>query len=88
MSFGGRSVGRALGQVVTQRLLNNIRPMHGSHSDARKADAARVSRPNLKEVLLPGYAENAVIGNGHFAPGMQIMTKPFVAATLGNRIRD
>jgi hypothetical protein len=52
------------------------------------ADAARVSRPNLKILFSTGYAENAVVGNGHLEPGMQVLTKPFVIATLGDRIRE
>ncbi len=51
------------------------------------ADAARVTRPDLKVLFITGYAENAVIGNGHLAPGMQVLTKPFVMEDLANRIR-
>ena len=29
------------------------------------ADAARVSRPSLKVLFITGYAENAVVGDGH-----------------------
>ncbi len=46
------------------------------------------ARPRLKVLFITGYAENAVIGNGHLEPGMEVLTKPFVIATLGNRIRD
>jgi PAS domain-containing protein len=52
------------------------------------ADAARVFRPTLKVPFITGYAENALVGNGHLAPGMEVLTKPFVVATLGNRIRE
>jgi PAS domain S-box-containing protein len=52
------------------------------------ADAARVSRPGLKILFITGYAENAVVGNGHLEPGMEVLTKPFVIATLGKRIRE
>ena len=41
------------------------------------ADAARVSRPDLKVLFTTGYAENAILGNGHLAPGMAVLTKPF-----------
>jgi CheY-like chemotaxis protein len=60
----------------------------GGINGRQVADAARVTRPNLKILFITGYAENAVVGNGHLEPGMEIMTKPFVVATLGNRIRD
>ena len=51
-------------------------------------DAARVIRPNLKVLFITGYAENAAIGNRLLEPGMELLTKPFVLTTLGNRIRD
>jgi CheY-like chemotaxis protein len=59
----------------------------GGINGRQVADAARVSRPQLK-VLFTGYAENAVIGNGHLDAGMELLTKPFVVAALGKRIRD
>ena len=52
------------------------------------ADAARVARPDLKVLFITGYAENAVIGNGHLDSGMHIMTKPFAMDALANRIRE
>ena len=51
------------------------------------ADAARELRPDLKVLFVTGYAENAVLGNGHLAPGMQVVTKPFDLAQLSRRIR-
>ena len=52
------------------------------------ADAARVLRPDLKVLFITGYAENAVIGNGHLDPGMAVLTKPFNMDDLANRIRS
>ena len=40
------------------------------------ADAARRIRPDLKVLFVTGYAENAVVGNGLLAPGMEIITSP------------
>jgi CheY-like chemotaxis protein len=60
----------------------------GGMNGRQVADAARVSRPNLKILFITGYAENAVVGNGHLEPGMEVLTKPFVIATLGDRIRE
>lgn len=51
------------------------------------ADAARVSRPSLKVLIITGYAENAVVGNGHLDPGMAVLTKPFVMEALASRIK-
>lgn len=50
------------------------------------ADAARELRPNLKVLFVTGYAENAVLGHGHLAPGMQVVTKPFAVDDLARRI--
>jgi PAS domain S-box-containing protein len=60
----------------------------GGVNGRQLADAARVVRKNLRVLFITGYAENAVVGNGHLAPGMEVLTKPFVMATLGNKIRD
>jgi len=60
----------------------------GGLNGRQLADAARIIRPELKVLFITGYAENAAIGNGILEPGMEVMTKPFVMATLGNRIRD
>ena len=51
------------------------------------ADAAR-GAPALKVLFITGYAENAIIGNGQLAPGMQLLTKPFTMETLGRRIGE
>jgi len=51
------------------------------------ADAARAIRPDLKVLFITGYAENAVIGNGHVEAGMEIMTKPFAIEKLVSRIK-
>ncbi len=37
---------------------------------------------------MTGYAENAVVGNGHLDPGMQVITKPFAMSTLALRVRE
>jgi CheY-like chemotaxis protein len=60
----------------------------GGMNGRQLADAARVNRPDLKVLFITGYAENAVVGNGHLAPGMQVLTKPFEMEVLGARIRS
>ena len=52
------------------------------------ADAARVSRPDLKVLFITGYAENAVIGSGRLENGMFVLTKPFQMEILADRIRE
>ena len=60
----------------------------GGLNGRQVADAGRVHRPGLKVLFITGYAENAVIGNGHLDPGMQILTKPFALEALANKIRE
>ncbi len=60
----------------------------GGMNGRQVADAARVHRPDLKVLFVTGYAENAAIGNGLLAPGMQVITKPFVMAALGDKVRE
>jgi hypothetical protein len=42
----------------------------GGLNGRQVADAARVSRPELKVLFITGYAENAAIGNGVLEAGM------------------
>jgi PAS domain S-box-containing protein len=58
----------------------------GGINGRQVADAARLSRPQLKVLFITGYAENAVIGNGHLEPGMQILTKPFSIDAMALRV--
>jgi PAS domain S-box-containing protein len=60
----------------------------GGMNGRQVADAARQLRPDLKVLFITGYAENAVVGNGHLEPGMQVMTKPFRMEDLARRIGD
>jgi CheY-like chemotaxis protein len=60
----------------------------GGMNGRQVADAARAARADLKVLFITGYAENAVIGNGHLDPGMEVITKPFVMSALGAKIRE
>ncbi|UYW24779.1 PAS domain S-box protein [Methylorubrum extorquens] len=60
----------------------------GGMNGRQMADAARVGRPELKVLFITGYAENAAVGNGHLAPGMAVVTKPFPIETMAARIRS
>lgn len=57
----------------------------GGMNGRQLADAARQFRPELKILFITGYAENAVVGNGHLDPGMEILTKPFEIDALAAR---
>ncbi|MCJ2054107.1 ATP-binding protein [Methylobacterium sp. J-070] len=60
----------------------------GGMNGRQMADAGRVVRPGLKVMFITGYAENAIVGNGHLEPGMAVLTKPFVMEALASRIKD
>ena len=60
----------------------------GGMNGRQVADMARLSRPDLKVLFVTGYAENAVVGNGHLDHGMEVITKPFSTSALGGKIRD
>ena len=59
----------------------------GGMNGRQVADAARILRPGLKVLFITGYAENAVVGNGHLDPGMAVLTKPFAMDDLAGKIR-
>jgi PAS domain S-box-containing protein len=59
----------------------------GGMNGRQLADAARVHRPDLRILFVTGYAEKAVIGDGHMGPGMYVMTKPFAMENLATRIK-
>jgi DNA-binding response OmpR family regulator len=52
------------------------------------AEAARLDRPDLKVLFITGHAENAAVGNGLLAPGMEVLAKPFVMGDLATRVHD
>jgi nitrogen-specific signal transduction histidine kinase/CheY-like chemotaxis protein len=60
----------------------------GGINGRQLADAGLVLRPDLKVLFITGYAENAVIGDGHLKRGMRVVTKPFALADLASRVKD
>ncbi len=60
----------------------------GGMNGRQVADAARLTRPDLKVLFVTGYAENAVLGSGRLENGMFVMTKPFQMEILASRIRE
>ena len=60
----------------------------GGLNGRQMAEAGREVRPELKVLFITGYAENAVLNNGHLSADMQVMTKPFAVESLAGRIRE
>jgi signal transduction histidine kinase len=79
---------RILESEATVDLLISDVGLPGGINGRQLADAARVTRPELKVLFITGYAKNAIIGSGQLAPGMRVLTKPFVVETLATRTHD
>jgi PAS domain S-box-containing protein len=60
----------------------------GGMNGRQMADAARVTRPELKVLFITGFAENAAVGNGQLDRGMAVITKPFPVDVLAARVRE
>jgi signal transduction histidine kinase len=60
----------------------------GGLNGRQMADAGRTKRPGLRVLFITGFAENAVVGNGHLEPGMSVITKPFAMSALANKVRE
>jgi PAS domain S-box-containing protein len=60
----------------------------GGMNGRQVADAARVSRPELQVLFVTGYAENAVVGNGHLDVGMHVIAKPFNMSEFAKKVRE
>ena len=60
----------------------------GGINGRQLADAARITRQDLKVLFITGYAESAAVRNGHLESGMQTLIKPFTMEALTARIRS
>lgn len=60
----------------------------GGLNGRQVADAARATRANLRVLFITGYAENAIVGNGHLEAGMEVLTKPFTMAALATKVSE
>ena len=53
----------------------------------RVADTAAAIQPGVKVLFTTGYTANAIVHNGRLDAGVQLIGKPFSAASLGVRVR-
>lgn len=60
----------------------------GGMNGRQMADAARVSRPDLKVLFVTGFAENSLLNEGHLGPRMSVLTKPFNVGVLTERVKE
>jgi len=84
----GASGLKVLSSDVQVDLLITDVGLPGGLNGRQVADAARATRPHLKVLFVTGYAENAVVGNGHLEPGMEVLTKPFTMAALATKVSE
>ena len=68
--------------------ISNDACLPGGMNGRQVADAARVLRKDLKVLFITGYAENAVVGNGHLDAGMEVLAKPFAMSAPANKVRE
>jgi DNA-binding response OmpR family regulator/nitrogen-specific signal transduction histidine kinase len=59
----------------------------GGMNGRQLADEARKHRPELKVLFITGFAENAAVGHGHLASGMEVMAKPFEIASFAEKVK-
>ncbi|MBB5866186.1 PAS domain-containing protein [Xanthomonas sp. 3058] len=58
----------------------------GGLNGRQVADAGRQYRPTLPVLFVTGYAATAAVGAGQLDTGMEVLTKPFLAADLEQRV--
>ncbi|WP_245965823.1 hypothetical protein [Pseudorhodoferax soli] len=59
----------------------------GGLNGRQVADRARESRPNLKTLVVTGYAERVVVEHGQLSAEMQVLTKPFDLGMFCERVQ-
>jgi PAS domain S-box-containing protein len=60
----------------------------GGMNGRQLCEEARKLRPTLKVLFTSGYARNAIVHDGRLDPGVELLTKPFTQAALGEKLRD
>jgi len=51
------------------------------------AEAVNAVQPGVKVLFTTGYTANAIVHNGRLDAGLQLLSKPFSASALANRVR-
>ncbi len=52
------------------------------------ADRLRGDRPDMKVLFFSGYTDNVIVHHGLLDSGITFLQKPFLPATLANKVRD
>ncbi len=70
------------------RLLFTDVGLPGGLNGRQLADEAMRRCPGLKVLFTTGYARNAIIHQGRLDPGVELIVKPFTAASLAAKVRQ
>lgn len=62
--------------------------MPGAMNGRQLADAIVALRPGMKVLYTSGYAEDAIVHDGHLDPGLALLKKPYRKADLAQKIRE
>jgi CheY-like chemotaxis protein len=84
----GQSALKVLSSARSISLLITDVGLPGGINGRQLADAARTGRPGLEVLFITGYAENAVLNDGHLDAGMHVITKPFQMDTFARRVKE
>jgi signal transduction histidine kinase len=74
--------------VPNVRLLFTDVGLPGGMNGRQLAEAALRLRPGLRVLFTTGYAQNAIVHHGRLDPGIDLISKPFTAAALANKMRE
>lgn len=69
------------------RLLFTDVVLAGSMNGRKVADDALRRRPELKVLFTTGYTRNAIVHHGRLDEGVDLITKPFTAVGLAEKVR-
>lgn len=83
----GREALEAIGQGASFDLLFTDIVMPGGMNGKQLADAARGLHPDLAVLFTSGYAESAIVHQGHLDPGVSLLSKPYSRADLARKVR-
>jgi signal transduction histidine kinase/ActR/RegA family two-component response regulator len=84
----GRAALRVLKRDPGVRLLFTDVGLPGGLNGRQLVDIARQDRPELKVLFTTGYARNAIVHHGRLDPHVELIAKPFQAASLAQKVRE
>lgn len=87
-SANAESALRILAEEPEVALLFTDLGLPGKDNGKALAAKSRRLRPGLKVLITTAYASDALFRDGRLEPGFKLLSKPFTAAELANRVRQ